>query len=209
MPHSIQRTRTRSCIGRIIARTWLALFVLATAVSGASSSLASQQQLLDSNDTAWHRYVRAPASKRVVPARILSQYTVGNVTNERCLVGNSVSPGSCSTVLTRLAAGNDIPTLVIDFGQNVAGHLSIDFVGSYNTTSGFPGISLAFSETLQYLTDRSDFTRSDNAGDVSRAVVLHRSLGSLVTRSGKIPKAPMTANSDCEISSGSKIDVGH
>ncbi|CAK7205733.1 hypothetical protein SEUCBS139899_008512 [Sporothrix eucalyptigena] len=146
-----------------MARPWFCLLVMATAVTAATSSPAGQQQLLDSNDTAWHRYVRAPAGKTVVPARILAQYTTGNVTNAGGLLGSGTDHDSGPTVLTRLASGDDIPTLVIDFGLNVAGLLSIDFAGSYNTTAGFPGITLAFSETIQYLTDRSDFTRSDNA----------------------------------------------
>lgn len=57
--------------------------------------------------------------------------------------------------------------IVVDFGQNVAGYLSIKFAGASNSTPGLPGIRLAFSETIQYgyLTNFSDFSRSDNVGN--------------------------------------------
>ena len=53
------------------------------------------------------------------------------------------------------------PSVTIDFGKNVVGYPHIDFAWA---SSGNPGVRLAFSETLQFLTDRSDFARSDNAG---------------------------------------------
>lgn len=152
-----------SILARGGARPWLGLLAVAAAVATAASSPTGQQQLLDSNATSWHRYVKAPADKKIAPARILSQYTTGNVTNADGLLRRGSNP----VVLSRLAADDGVPTLVVDFGLNVAGQLSIDFAGSSNTTTGFPGITLAFSETLQYLSDRSDFTRSDNAGGVS------------------------------------------
>jgi hypothetical protein len=86
-------------------------------------------------------------------------------------------PGKCnpiglltgkSTVFTRAvpasnATGEDVaPMIVVDFGQNIVGFLSISFGGSYNSTPGLPSIRLAFSETLEYLTDVSDFSRSYN-----------------------------------------------
>ncbi|KAJ5716831.1 hypothetical protein N7488_002477 [Penicillium malachiteum] len=67
-------------------------------------------------------------------------------------------------MLTRNEGDTDIPSLVFDFGQNVVGILSINFAGSSNSSEGFPGLKLAFSETQQYLTNVSDFTRSDNMG---------------------------------------------
>jgi hypothetical protein len=56
--------------------------------------------------------------------------------------------------------------VVVDFGQNIAGYLSIKFGGASNSTPGLPGIRLAFSESIQYgyLTSVSDFSRSDNVG---------------------------------------------
>lgn len=106
----------------------------------------------------WQKYVRSPPTKTVRPAEVLSQYTVGNVTNP-----NGLLTGKGATILTRTQS-SQTPTIVVDWGMNIAGFLSINFGGSYNTSIGLPGIRLAFSETLQYLTDRSDFSRSDNVG---------------------------------------------
>lgn len=52
-----------------------------------------------------------------------------------------------------------IPTIVVDFGIDVVGYPEISFGGA---STNHPGIRLAFSETTTYLTDISDFTRSDN-----------------------------------------------
>ena len=53
------------------------------------------------------------------------------------------------------------PSVTVDFGINVVGYPRIAFAWASNNN---PGVRLAFSETTQYLTDRSDFARSDNAG---------------------------------------------
>ncbi|KJR89903.1 alpha-L-rhamnosidase [Sporothrix schenckii 1099-18] len=153
-------TGYRNIAGSLLTRPWIGIIVLVAMTATATASPPVGQQFLDSNSTSWHKYVRAPGSKIIPPARILPQYTTGNVTNTDGLLQH----GSGPTVLTRLGTDDGVPSFVIDFGINVAGQLSIDFAGAYNTTAGFPGISLAFSETLQYLSNRSDFTRSDNAG---------------------------------------------
>ncbi|KAI0185295.1 alpha-L-rhamnosidase A, partial [Xylaria flabelliformis] len=107
----------------------------------------------------WQQYVRSPPSNIVRPKTILSNYTKGNVKNADGLV-----TGAATTVLTRASSSDETPVLVVDFGQNVVGQLLLEFAGSANGTSqGFPGIRLAFSEALEYLTDRSDYTRSDRA----------------------------------------------
>ncbi len=54
-----------------------------------------------------------------------------------------------------------IPSVTLDFGKDIVGFPEIDFAGA---SGGNPGIRVAFSETQQYLTDRSDFTRSDFSG---------------------------------------------
>ncbi|KAI1151155.1 Six-hairpin glycosidase-like protein [Nemania diffusa] len=116
----------------------------------------------------WQQYVRAPDSAIVRPATILSSYTQGNIANADGLV-----TGAATTVLTAASGGSDeTPTLVVDFGQNVVGQLLLEFVGSTNGSSqAFPGIRLAFSEALEFLTDRSDYTRSDRAqGDPPQLV---------------------------------------
>lgn len=179
-------TDCRKLARSILVQQWLGLLVVAAVFATATAvSSYRQQQFLDSNTTSWHRYVRSPASKNIAPARILSQYTTGNVSNADGLLRH----GSGPTVLSRLGTDDEVPTLVLDFGLNVAGQLSIDFSGGFNTTTGFPGITLAFSETLQYLSDRSDFTRSDNAGGVSPCtplydVPLSDKLGCLLLLSG-------------------------
>ncbi|KAI1354588.1 Six-hairpin glycosidase-like protein [Xylaria sp. FL0043] len=135
---------------------WPVAFVL--------SSLAIAQD----SPPSWQQYVRAPNSTIVRPATILSSYTQGDVKDADGLV-----TGSATTVLTRAdGSSGEIPTLVVDFGQNVVGQLLLEFAGSTNGSSqGFPGVRLAFSEALEYLTNRSDYTRSDRAqGDPPQLV---------------------------------------
>ena len=104
----------------------------------------------------WGKYVQSPARNIVSPVAIVSNYTQGNITNvDGLLTGQGV------TTLTR-NDGDTVPTIVVDFGRNIVGFLSIQFGGAYNSTPGNPSIRLAFSETLEYLTNVSDFSRSDN-----------------------------------------------
>lgn len=115
------------------------------------------------DDPSWHKYVRAPPSRLVTPKAIITNYTVGNVTNvDGLITGKSV------THLTRAlnATSDEVPTIVLDFGQNVVGLLRIAFAGSESFAKGVPGLRLIFSETKEFLTDQSDFTRSDNAQGV-------------------------------------------
>ncbi|UKZ97108.1 uncharacterized protein TrAFT101_011876 [Trichoderma asperellum] len=111
-------------------------------------------------DTApsWQKYVRSPASQIVKPVGIVSNSTIGNVSNPNGVIG-----GQEPTVLSRNTESDQLPTIVVDFGQNVVGILRLQFSGSQSLSTGLPGLRLAFSETTEYLTDRSDFTRSDNA----------------------------------------------
>ncbi|MFC1418052.1 alpha-L-rhamnosidase-related protein [Streptacidiphilus cavernicola] len=60
-----------------------------------------------------------------------------------------------------VAADPVAPSITLDFGKVVSGYPRISFAGASGNS---PGVRLAFSETLQYLTDRSDFTRSDVSG---------------------------------------------
>lgn len=131
---------------------------------GAALYHASSNQFANAqaNDTSWQKYVRAPASNIVKPKAILDEYTSGQVVNAESLV-----TGGNTTVLTRQGADAAVPTVVLDFGQNVVGLLEINFASSTNVSDGFPGLKLSFSESLEFLTDRSDFTRSDNAGQGS------------------------------------------
>jgi hypothetical protein len=141
--------------------------------AGAAPALASleyqfQGQLGSNAPDDWQKYVRSPSTQIIHPKIIVANYTLGNVTNPDGLL-----TGHGKTILTRPAPGSNgssaaesIPTIVVDFGQNIAGYLSIKFAGASNSTPGLPGIRLAFSESIQYgyLTDVSDFSRSDNVG---------------------------------------------
>jgi len=124
----------------------------------------------------WQKYVRAPSSTTILPVSVVSNetlgyYTQGIVTNPNGLL----TAGGEPTILTRppttsgSAAPDVTPVIVVDFGQNIAGYLSIRFAGASNSTPGLPGIRLAFSESIQYgyLTNFSDFSRSDNASSIS------------------------------------------
>jgi hypothetical protein len=66
---------------------------------------------------------------------------------------NEVWPG--------LVADPAAPSVVVDFGKVVVGYPKLAFAGA---SANHPGLRLAFSESIQYLGDRSDFTRSDFAG---------------------------------------------
>ncbi|MFG3363890.1 alpha-L-rhamnosidase C-terminal domain-containing protein [Streptomyces sp. NPDC048156] len=57
------------------------------------------------------------------------------------------------------------PSVTLDFGKVVVGYPKVDFAWA---SDNHPGVRLAFSETLQFLTDRSDFTRNDQAGGASK-----------------------------------------
>ena len=121
-----------------------------------------QTQLTPESPDDWQKYVRSPPNRIVHPTRIVANYTQGNITNPQGLL-----TGKGSTLFTRTQSSNTAfpdlaPTVVVDFGQNIAGYLSISFGGSYNSTPGRPGIRLAFSETLEYLTGTSDFSRGYN-----------------------------------------------
>lgn len=133
------------------------VFVLCT---GLASLVGVRSSAIDT-DASWHRYVRSPVSNIVKPVGIVSDGTIGNVSRPNGLVD-----GRGPTILSRNDEGDLLPTVVVDFGQNVVGILSLEFSGSQNVSAGLPGLRLAFSETMEYLTNRSDFTRSDNAGGV-------------------------------------------
>ena len=53
------------------------------------------------------------------------------------------------------------PSVTVDFGKVVVGYPRVRFA---RASADKPGVRLAFSETLQNLTDRSDFARSDYTG---------------------------------------------
>lgn len=57
------------------------------------------------------------------------------------------------------------PSVTVDFGKVVVGYPHIRFTSASDNS---PGVRVAFSETRQFLTDRSDFTRSDQSGGAGR-----------------------------------------
>lgn len=57
-----------------------------------------------------------------------------------------------------------VPSVTVDFGKVVAGYPVLHFAGA---SAGPPGVRLAFSETTQYLTDVSDFSRSYNGDSIT------------------------------------------
>ncbi|KAH8848182.1 hypothetical protein MCOR27_006593 [Pyricularia oryzae] len=114
----------------------------------------------DSDENSWQKFVRASQTTVIKPKDVVSRQTQGNVSHPNGLV-----KGDAPTVLTRTQASGKA-SIIVDFGQNTVGLLSIRFAGASAVTSNrntLPGLKLAFSETLEFLGDRSDFTRSDHA----------------------------------------------
>lgn len=103
----------------------------------------------------WQKYVRSPDSSVVKPSSIISKNTTGDVSNPEGLLD-----GSGPTVLSRDSHDDVVPQVVIDFGLNVVGLPIIHFEGSKSIEDRVPGLRLAFSEVLEALTDKSDYTRS-------------------------------------------------
>ncbi|KAG0645590.1 hypothetical protein D0Z07_8650 [Hyphodiscus hymeniophilus] len=155
--------------GSLFLRSFIASLVMIMPViaTPTPASPAYQLQQLGSSSSSddWQKYIRSPSAQIIYPQSIVVNGTLGNVTN-----ADGLLTGHGKTILTRpapengSAADSSIPTIIVDFGQNIPGYLSIKFGGAYNSTPGLPGIRLAFSESIQYgyLTDVSDFSRSDN-----------------------------------------------
>ena len=159
----INSTRPYLHVATMLFRIRISILLFITPIL---ADYAWQDQLNARED--WQKYIRSPPTNTVRPVRVLGEFTRGNVTNPEGLL-----TGKGSTILTRNGTAQDTtwayadpydipPAIVVDFGQNIAGLLSINFGGAYNTTRGLPGIRLAFSETLQFLSDLSDFSRSNN-----------------------------------------------
>ncbi|MGD0553831.1 MAG: alpha-L-rhamnosidase C-terminal domain-containing protein, partial [Streptosporangiaceae bacterium] len=56
------------------------------------------------------------------------------------------------------------PSVVVDFGKDIVGYPRLKLDGA---SANDPGLELAFSETQEYLTNESDFTRSDNGDTIT------------------------------------------
>lgn len=145
--------------------TYLLAYVITLSFPVLSLAKASSQS------KSWQKYVRAPMSNKVEPISIVPSTIMGNVTSPDGLINREEI-----TVLTRSMASNDTLSVTLDFGQNIVGQLYIQFAGSQNYSNTYPGLKVAFSETLEFLGNRSDFTRSDNAAGVSlfyRCIAFH------------------------------------
>ncbi|OHE94447.1 alpha-L-rhamnosidase A [Colletotrichum orchidophilum] len=125
----------------------------------------------------WYQYVRASKSRTIYPVQVIPDLTRGDVANPSGLIDGEGGP----TVFARSTAGDDVPSITVDFGQNTVGIISISFAGSSTSAadgtvghegkrkdqSSRPGIRLAFSETLQFLSSVSDFSRSYNGDTIT------------------------------------------
>ncbi|MDT4911195.1 MAG: hypothetical protein QOC66_323 [Pseudonocardiales bacterium] len=63
-----------------------------------------------------------------------------------------------------------VPSVTVDFGKVVVGYPQVDFA---DASTNNPGVRLAFSETTQYLTDTSDFSRSYNGDSITPGTDQH------------------------------------
>ncbi|ROV98353.1 hypothetical protein VMCG_07174 [Cytospora schulzeri] len=154
---------------RLLARNTSSFLLLLFSWAMLTTAVPALQQgfTVSQVGESWHKYVKAPYNTTISPVLSVAEYISGNVTNSAGIVAAG------TTILTRTDPSEDIPSIVVDFGRNYAGILNINFAEAEpfpqqgSSTTSFPGITLAFSETLEFLTNRSDFTRSDNqaAGD--------------------------------------------
>jgi hypothetical protein len=152
--------RKNMIINMALSNTAKALTVLLTLAAGCNSAVVDRDVY---GESSWHKYVRSPSTWIVKPKSFLAANITGSVFNPHGFLDSNNAP----TILSRKPGNPDIPSIVVDFGQNVVGIVSINFTQSTNSSEGLPGLKLAFSETQQFLTNTSDFTRSDNLPDVS------------------------------------------
>jgi hypothetical protein len=104
------------------------------------------------------RHLAGPESRDVQPATVVtSEPRGGRIERPHGLL----APGGDTTVIERLP-GSD-PTLVLDFGRNASGHLTL-------TTTGASGglLRIAVSESLTFLSRESDLTWGTQGSQVWR-----------------------------------------
>lgn len=133
-------------------------FLLLTLRTRATNTIS----LIPSNSTSWHRNVRATSSHIIRPLAVLEGASMGRVRNHQGLI-----TGDEPTVLERPTRMDEVPSVVVDFGMNTVGVLTIEFAGAEGAEGSLPGVRLAFSETLENLGNNSDFTRSYNVSQSS------------------------------------------
>ncbi|KAK1973910.1 Six-hairpin glycosidase-like protein [Colletotrichum cereale] len=160
---------------------WTRTFALVTGQWGLVSSDRSGSLREDHSsvhEPSWHRHVRASQSRTVQPVGVVPGLTTGTVTNPSGLTTGEGGP----TILYRPGEQDEVPSVTVDFGQNTVGILSISFAGSSisalpgeereaeidrEISQERPGMRLAFSETLQFLSNVSDFSRSYNGDTIT------------------------------------------
>jgi hypothetical protein len=111
--------------------------VLAALVTVGSSVPAAQAA--PGFAAAWHRYVLGPPSAQVSPVAAEGR---GSVTNPQTLVRGKGKPAVLTTV-----AGSTPASVVLDFGQDVAGTPSVDLAA----VQGAPTLTLVTGEARQFL----------------------------------------------------------
>jgi len=118
--------------------------------------------------TAWQ--LAATVTGNTAVQRQVPFAAVVNTTQVRILVTADQSSGKGDfTRVNEVYPGlvpNDpaVPSVTLDFGKVVVGYPVVHFAGA---SAGNPGVRLAFSETTQYLTDTSDFSRSYNGDAIT------------------------------------------
>ncbi|SPO02888.1 related to alpha-L-rhamnosidase A [Cephalotrichum gorgonifer] len=157
-PNNIKKPRRPTCFYVLALMAFLLITLSLLLLFSHLSGALNHTSRIPSNPTSWHRYVRASPGHVVHPATVLEGSSMGKVLNHQGLIS-----GDEPTVLVRDSRTDKVPSVVIDFGINTVGILSIEFAGAEGAGDSLPGLRLAFSETLEHLSDNSDFTRSYNA----------------------------------------------
>ncbi|WP_371605997.1 hypothetical protein OG725_05310 [Streptomyces sp. NBC_01213] len=110
----------------------------------------------------WQHYVRGPAQSVVRPVAVLSSF--GDVTGEEALLTRTGS-----VVLTMEHGGSE-PSVVMDYGQNVAGVPWIEVASS----TGKPTLLVSYSESATWTDADGDFEGSHNdTGSHDRVETFH------------------------------------
>lgn len=127
------------------------LAALTVAIPGAAAAAAP-------NGPDWQHYVETPSSPTVCPTAVAS--TSGTVTGAQHLLCG----GSGGATLS-LAAGGQLPTIVLDYGKEVGGLPYFDV----SAETGSPKLQAGYSESNRYLTPTGDGGPPWAEGDANRS----------------------------------------
>ncbi len=145
------------------------------AVHASNASPTAQQLSRDviAESQGWRRYDEAPGTAVVRPVRVIR--VAGNVTNASALARPA---GSKRTTLT-YTAGGAAPSLVLDYGRDVAGIPTFDVAAASGTT-----LSVAYTEPLYNLgTDGAASVGLFESGNSARTDTFTLSGAGIVTAS--------------------------